>query len=220
MPEDRRTDESVEPLIEPPADEPGSVAEGRPTWVKAARVIAVVLLMPIALGLAAWPLFIAGGYRLHWTQTEGMAPSIRQGQLVLLVFSSDIEPEIGRVYAIRVGTERGGRSLLRLRRVVATEGDQVAVLDGRLVSRGEERPEPYGQITAGGMDLTAPDGGAEPRSLPGRGDTEVVVEVVGEEVVVPEGHVVALPDDRSKIHSRSIPWVIPVEDVYAEVFGH
>ena len=80
--------------------------DARPVWVRAARIALVVVLMPVALGLAAWPMLVAGGYRPYWMDSAAMGPAIPQGKLLLLIFHKEVEPEVGRAYAVRIGIFR------------------------------------------------------------------------------------------------------------------
>lgn len=205
-------------LASPPMT-PRSQAESRPGWVKVARVTIAAMLMPVALCLAAWPLAVAGGYRLCWMDTGAMYPAIPEGKLMLLMFRTDIAPRVGKVYAVRVGTREGGTALLKVRRVVALEGDTVSLEDGRLVRNGRAAEEAYAHVTPGGVDPLPRSEADGPMRISLHDGSKATVEVVDGAVMIPEGYVMVLPDDRSTIRSTTEAWLIRRSDVYAEVLG-
>lgn len=194
--------------------------DARPVWVRAARIALVVVLMPAALGLAAWPMLVAGGYRPYWMDSAAMEPAIPQGKLLLLIFHKEIEPEVGRACAVRVGSREGGLPLLKVRRIVALEGDTVSLEDGHLRRNGELAAEGYAEITPGGVDPLPPSGGATPDRISLHDGSKVSVDVDEAGVTIPKGYVMTLPDDRSTIQSTMEPWLIEKQKIYAEVLGH
>lgn len=204
----------------PPRLSGPSRAESRPGWVKVARVALAIALMPVALGLAAWPMLLAGGYRPHWMDSASMEPSIPEGMLLVLIFRRGIDPEVGSVCAVRIGSREGGAPLLKVRRVVAVAGDTVALDGGRLVRNGQTVSDDEHAITPGGVDPIPSVAGKEAVEVSRHDGSKVTLEAAGGAVVIPEGYVMVLPDDRSSIQSATEPWLIRKPEVYAEVFGH
>ncbi len=202
MPEDPSIDQ---PTATPP----------RPRWLTITRRVVAIALLPVAVGFAAWPVVLLGGYRGHFVLDDGMEPAFRKGSMVILRYRVDLAPEPGKPYGIRIGAAPA--QITRVRRVVALPGDRVRLESGRAIVNGEALVEPY---VAGEEGPSLPDQDAQRagvwRRVRADGAT-VDVPVENGDLVLPESLCLALPDDRKELLDPSEYLVLPTESVAAEV---
>lgn len=124
---------------------------------------------------------------------DSMAPTIAAGDVVVIdrLTYRFRDPRIGEM----VVTEDPRSGVAIVKRVVAVGGDSVGIEDGRLVRNGAPVPDPH-------ADNSMMDG------------------YFHGPVVVPQGEVFLLGDNRdTSIDSRAFG-TVPVDEVHGRVFGH
>jgi len=196
-------------------DEPTSVPE-RPRWLSILRRVVALVLLPIAVAFAAWPVLLFGGYRAHFVLDDAMAPRFRRGSMAILQYQTHVEPARGKAYGVRVGSAASGQ-VTRIRRVVALPGDRVRLESGAVVLNGESVTETY---IVGEPGPTLPDEEAERAGLWRRvraDGSAIEAPVEDGALVVPETMCLVLPDDRKELLDPSEYLLVPIGNVAAEV---
>ncbi len=157
---------------------------------KALRALGVAIGLLVLVWLILWQVL---GVQSWWIPSEAMEPAIPQGSRVVTWSLGAIER--GDIVVIETSDlDIAGPTTELIKRVVAFEGETVAIENGQVLVDGDVLPEPY---------------------LPQDLSTGVPRGEIAQEVTVPTGYVYVLGDNRNRSADSRSFGPIPIDSVVA-----